>query len=117
VIAIFGIIEDRIPSAANVAPLAIGIVVAALVGLFSPIEMASLNPARDFGPRLWMLLIGYGSNAIPGPNFNIWISSGLPLIGGPLGAFIYDYIVHQHLPVPVGPDVPEPAVERARARV
>jgi len=66
---------------------------------------------------LWMLLIGYGSNAIPGPNFNIWISSGLPLIGGPLGAFIYDYIVHQHLPVPVGPDVPEPAVERARARV
>ncbi len=116
VITILGIVEDRVPSAANVAPLAIGIVVAALVGLFSPIEMASLNPARDFGPRIWMLLIGYGSNAIPGPNFNIIVSTVMPLIGGPLGAIIYDYIVHQHLPVPVGPDVPEPVVERARAR-
>jgi glycerol uptake facilitator protein len=116
VITILGIIEDRVPSAANVAPLAIGIVVAALVGLFAPIEMASLNPARDFGPRVWELLIGYGSNAIPGPNFNIWITTLMPLIGGPLGAYVYDFIVHQHLPVPVGPDVPEPAPERARAR-
>ncbi len=116
VITILGIIEDRIPSAANVAPLAIGIVVAALVGLFAPIEMASLNPARDLGPRLWMLLIGYGSNAIPGPNWNITVSTLMPLIGGPLGAYIYDFIVHQHLPVPVGPAVPEPAMERAQAR-
>src|SRR5207245_625117 len=89
VITVLGIIEDRIPSAANVAPLAIGIVVAALVGLFAPIEMASLNPARDFGPRLWMLVIGYGSNAIPGPNFNIWVTTLMPLVGGPLGAYIY----------------------------
>jgi glycerol uptake facilitator protein len=118
VITILGIVEDRIPSAANVAPLAIGIVVAALVGLFSPIEMASLNPARDFGPRLWELLIGYGTNAIPGPNFNVVVSTIFPLIGGPLGAYIYDYVVHQHLPVPVGPAAPEPAteIERARAR-
>lgn len=118
VITILGIVEDRVPSAANVAPLAIGIVVAALVGLFAPIEMASLNPARDFGPRIWMLLIGYGSNAIPGPNFNIIVTTIFPLVGGPLGAYIYDFIVHQHLPVPVGPDVsePVPVVERARAR-
>jgi len=41
----------------------------------------------------------------------------MPLVGGPLGAWIYDFIVHQHLPVPVGPDVAEPATaERARAR-
>ena len=113
VITILGIIEDRIPSAANVAPLAIGIVVAALVGLFAPIEMASLNPARDLGPRIWMLLIGYGSNAIPGPNWNITVSTLMPLIGGPLGAYIYDFIVHQHLPVPVGPAEPETAAQRA----
>src|SRR5437870_3096532 len=86
------------------------------IGLIAPIEMASLNPARDFGPRLWMLLIGYGSNAIPGPNFNIWITTLMPLVGGPLGAYIYDFVVHQHLPVPVGPDVPEKVTESARAR-
>jgi glycerol uptake facilitator protein len=116
VMCILGIVEDRIPSAANLAPLAIGFVVAALVGLFSPIEMASLNPARDFGPRLWMLVIGYGTNAIPGPNGNIWITSLMPLVGGPLGAWIYDWFVHQHLPAPVGPDTPvREVVERARA--
>jgi len=115
VITILGIVEDRVPSAANVAPLAIGIVVAALVGLFAPIEMASLNPARDFGPRIWMLIIGYGSNAIPGPNFNIWITTVMPLVGGPLGAWIYDTFVHQHLAAPVGPDT-VPVTEAARAR-
>jgi glycerol uptake facilitator protein len=116
VICILGIVEDRVPSAANLAPIAIGFVVAALVGLFSPIEMASLNPARDFGPRVWGLIIGYGSNAIPGMNFNILVTTGVPLIGGPLGAWIYDAFIHQHLPAPVGPDtapVPEPS--RARA--
>jgi glycerol uptake facilitator protein len=115
VICILGIVEDRIPSAANLAPIAIGFVVAALVGLFAPIEMASLNPARDLGPRIWGVLIGYGSNAIPGMNFNIWVTTGMPLIGGPLGAWIYDTFIHQHLPAPVGPDT-VPVVESARAR-
>jgi glycerol uptake facilitator protein len=115
VICILGIVEDRVPSAANLAPIAIGFVVAALVGLFAPIEMASLNPARDLGPRIWGLLIGYGSNAIPGMNFNLWVTTGMPLIGGPLGAWIYDTFIHQHLPAPVGPDT-VPVVESARAR-
>jgi glycerol uptake facilitator protein len=115
VICILGIVEDRIPSAANLAPIAIGFVVAALVGLFAPIEMASLNPARDLGPRIWGLIIGYGSNAIPGQNFNIWVTTGMPLIGGPLGAWIYDTFIHQHLAAPVGPDT-IPVAESARAR-
>src|SRR5712691_11307572 len=115
VMCILGIVEDRIPSAANLAPLAIGFVVAALVGLFAPIEMASLNPARDFGPRVWMLLIGYGSNAIPGPNANIIVTTVFPFVGGPLGAWIYDTFVHQHLAAPVGPDT-APVREPQRAR-
>lgn len=117
VITIFGIVEDRMPSAANLAPVAIGFVVAALVGLFAPIEMASLNPARDLGPRIWMLFIGYGSNAIPGPNNNVLITTLFPLVGGPLGAWIYDFFIHQHLPAPAGPDVAKRVVEEpARAR-
>src|SRR5256714_1126357 len=117
VITVLGIIEDRMPSAANVAPLAIGIVVAALVGLFAPIEMASLNPARDFGPRIWMLLVGYGSKPIPRPKLNNWVPAPVPVRGGRPGARVYDFVVHQHLPVPVGPDAPElAATEATRAR-
>jgi hypothetical protein len=48
-------------------------------------------------------------------NFNIWVTTGMPLIGGPLGAWIYDTFIHQHLPAPVGPDT-VPVVESARAR-
>jgi glycerol uptake facilitator protein len=116
VICILGIVEDRVPSAANLAPIAIGFVVAALVGLFAPIEMASLNPARDLGPRIWMLFIGYGKNAIPGPNFNIVVTTVFPIVGGLLGAWVYDTFIHQHLPTPVvGPDTAVVA-ESARAR-
>src|SRR2546430_16831189 len=103
VICILGIVEDRVPSAANLAPIAIGFVVAALVGLFAPIEMASLNPARDLGPRIWGLLIGYGSNAIPGQNFNLWVTPGMPRTGGPPCArFLYP-VIPQTLPSPVAP--------------
>src|SRR5207245_7827284 len=51
VITVLGIIEDRMPSAANVAPLAIGIVVAALVGLFATIERPAFTYARHFVQR------------------------------------------------------------------
>ncbi len=113
---ILGIVEDRVPSAANLAPLAIGFAVAALVGLFAPIEMASLNPARDFGPRVWELFLGYGSNALPGQNWNVLVTTGMPFVGGILGALIYDTFVHQHLAAaPVGPATAERAQERARA--
>src|SRR2546423_1595311 len=103
VITVLGIIEDRMPSAANVAPLAIGIVVAALVGLFAPIEIASLNPARDFGPRIWMLLIGYGSNPIPRPQLNIPGTAPFPLLRGVLSAWIYDFALHHPPPLPLRP--------------
>jgi glycerol uptake facilitator protein len=116
VICILGIVEDRVPSAANLAPIAIGFVVAALVGLFAPIEMASLNPARDLGPRIWMLFIGYGKNAIPGPNFNILVTTVFPFVGALLGAYVYDMFIHQHLPAPVGPDTARVTDEAARAR-
>jgi len=77
--------------------------------------MASLNPARDLGPRIWELFLGYGANAIPGQNFNVLITTVLPIPGALLGAWVYDFTVHQHLPAPVGPDTVERPVVTERS--
>jgi hypothetical protein len=63
-----------------------------------------------------MLFIGYGKNAIPGPNFNILVTTVFPFVGALLGAYVYDMFIHQHLPAPVGPDTARVTDEAARAR-
>src|SRR5919109_562852 len=65
------------------------------------------------------LLVGHNAAALQqdpwwvGAGTEIIITALMPLVGGPLGAWIYDFVVHQHLPVPVGPAVAETAEERA----
>jgi glycerol uptake facilitator-like aquaporin len=71
--------------AAHMAPFFIGFTVAVLIGLFAPITQAGWNPARDLGPRLVALALGWGAVAIPGPGNGFWVYIVGPLVGGPLG--------------------------------
>jgi MIP family channel proteins len=85
-------------------PVIVGATVAVLIALFAPITQAGLNPARDFGPRIAALLAGYGSIAVPGPQGGFWVYVVGPLIGGPLGALLYERELRPRLPrkVPSG---------------
>jgi len=79
---------------AGMAPLMIGLVVAILISIIAPLTQAGLNPARDFGPRLFAFFAGWGSIAIPGPMggfFTVYILS--PIAGALLGAAVYQFIV------------------------
>jgi glycerol uptake facilitator protein len=78
-------------------PVVVGATVALLVGIGGPWTMASLNPARDFGPRLWMAIAGWGSTALPGPNFYVVAATIGPIVGGILAGWIYEGLVRPYL--------------------
>jgi glycerol uptake facilitator protein len=85
----------------NLAPLAIGLAVAAIGMSYGANAGYAINPARDFGPRLFAYFAGWGKVALPGtysaPGFHFsnyfWIPIVGPLIGGIVGLIIYDLFV------------------------
>lgn len=82
-------------------PLIVGGLVALLVGIGGPWTMAAINPARDFGPRLWMAVAGWGPTAIPAGGY-FWVPIVGPLLGAVVAGLVYDGLVRTHLPLPAG---------------
>ena len=78
-------------------PVLIGATVAILIGVMAPLTMGGWNPARDFGPRIVAFFAGWGQIAIPGPSSGFWAYIAGPLVGGPLGAAIYDFVLRPAL--------------------
>jgi glycerol uptake facilitator protein len=91
VLAIFALTARRNHAAptAHLAPFFIGVTVASLISLFAPITQAGWNPARDFGPRLVAFALGWGPIAIPGPEGGFWAYIVGPLMGGPIGGWLW----------------------------
>ncbi|KAE8908229.1 hypothetical protein PF005_g18207 [Phytophthora fragariae] len=57
----------------------------------------AMNPARDFGPRLFTYMVGYGSKVWTADGFYFLIPIFAPLIGGVVGAGMYTFLVQvQH---------------------
>ena len=84
----------------NLGPLIIGFIVAAIGASYGANAGYAINPARDFGPRLFSYFAGWGKVALPG-TFNgpggfsnyWWIPIVGPLIGGVIGVLIYDLFI------------------------
>jgi glycerol uptake facilitator protein len=68
----------------------IGLTITMLISLFAPLTMAGFNPARDFGPRLFSSLAGWGRIvfAVNGPGWLV-VYILAPLAGGQIGALVY----------------------------
>lgn len=107
---------------ANLHPFMIGLVVMAVGISFGANAGYAINPARDFGPRIFAWIAGWGKVAMPGDYGQIsayfWVPIVGPLIGGALAAPVYNLGVRDILyarrraaegPEP-GPGVEEPPV-------
>jgi len=90
---IFAIVDVRNqPVQANLNPLIIGILIVAIGASFGANTGYAINPARDFGPRLWIAIVSGGAS-LSADNFYFWIPIVAPLLGGAVGAFIYDFTI------------------------
>ncbi|WP_078900336.1 MIP/aquaporin family protein [Streptomyces sp. SBT349] len=81
----------------NLAPYLIGLVVVVIGLAYGTNAGYAINPARDFGPRLFTFLAGWGDIALPGQfdwfSHYWWIPIVGPLIGGLVGVAAYDLLI------------------------
>jgi glycerol uptake facilitator protein len=97
---IFAITEqyNEMAPGANFGALMIGFLVALIGASMGYLEAWAINPARDFGPRFFCSVAGWGSSALPSPDNYWWIPILGPLLGGALGGGAYQFLIHPFLP-------------------
>lgn len=96
---IFAIVDERNqPVGGNLAPVLIGSIVLAIGMSFGGLHGYAINPARDFGPRLFTVLAGFRNNGLTDGSMVFWVPILGPLLGGVLGAAAYDLGVRRFLP-------------------
>jgi glycerol uptake facilitator protein len=94
---IFAIIDDRNQAPASFAPPLIGLVVVVIGMSFGGMHGYAINPARDFGPRLFTVAAGFRNNGLTDGGFIFWVPIAGPFIGGVVGALVYDLGIRRYL--------------------
>jgi len=79
-------------------PLLVGLLVVAIGASFGANAGYAINPARDFGPRLFTALAGWGGEVFRAGHGWWWVPIVAPLVGGVLGGWVYDVCVGHRLP-------------------
>jgi glycerol uptake facilitator len=86
--------EYNSPPGVNLAPVVVGFIVLAIGMSFGANTGYAINTARDFGPRIFAWIAGWGKLAMPGNygwvNDYFWVPIVGPLIGAMIAAPVYD---------------------------
>jgi MIP family channel proteins len=96
---IFAITDSRnSPAPAGLAPVVVGLLVLAIGAAFGFNAGYAINPARDFGPRLFTFLAGWGGEVFRAGNNWWWVPIVAPCIGGIAGGWAYDAFIGHRFP-------------------
>ena len=95
---LFALIDERNQPPAILTPLLIGSIVVGIGMAFGGMHGYAINPARDFGPRLFTVVAGFKNNGLTDGPLVFWVPIVGPLLGGVIGAAAYDFGVRRFLP-------------------
>lgn len=90
--------ERNAPPQANTTPLFIGLIVVVIGMAFGGMHGYAINPARDFGPRLFTMVAGFQNNGLSDGTRVFWVPIVGPILGGIIGSAAYDYGLRRFLP-------------------
>ncbi len=89
--------EDNLDMPQYLTPAMVALIVLAIGISFGKLHGYAINPARDLGPRLWTVVAGYRVNGLTDGSGVWWVPVAAPLLGGLLGAGLYDLTIRKFL--------------------
>jgi MIP family channel proteins len=96
---ILGITDSRNSAPpAGMTPIVVGLLVVVIGATFGFNAGYAINPARDFGPRLFTFVAGWGGDVFTAGNNWWWVPIVGPLVGGVVGGWVYDAFVGNRFP-------------------
>lgn len=85
--------EHNIAPPSQIAPLLVGLVVVVIGMSFGAMHGYAINPARDFGPRLFTVLAGFRNNGLTDGTNQFLVPLVAPVIGGLAGGASYEVLI------------------------
>jgi len=89
--------ERNLAPPAWLGPLLVGLSVVLIGMSFGGMHGYAINPARDFGPRLFTVMAGFKNNGLTDGTNQFLVPLIAPLIGGLVGAGSYDLCIRRFL--------------------
>lgn len=101
ILLIFALSDERnLAPPSYLGPLFVGFVVIAVGMSFGGMHGYAINPARDFGPRLFATIAGFRNNGLTDGTNQFLVPIVGPLIGAILGGGAYDLLIRRYLGPP-----------------
>lgn len=77
--------------ATDLGPILVGLVVVAIGMAFGGMHGYPINPARDFGPRLFTAVAGFKNNGLTDGPPVFWVPIVGPILGGAIGSAVWRF--------------------------
>ena len=105
------------PPASGMAPVIVGLLVAVIGMSFGFNAGYAINPARDFGPRLFTAVGGWGVDVFRAANGWWWVPIVAPVVGAVLGGAAYDALIGNRFPKGTSPGFSRSAAGMSLAKL